>query len=51
MSEFLSNFPNGLSSGKIIRNDWNLYYAAVSLSIDNDDHFVLLMKNLWRLDN
>ena len=26
------------------RNEWNDYYAAVSSSGDNDDHFVLLMK-------
>jgi len=30
--------------------EWNDYYAAVSASVDNDDHFVELMKIAWKLD-
>ena len=36
--------------GKIQRDEWNEYYAAVSSSIDNDDHFVQLMRAAWKLD-
>merc|ERR1711997_825848 len=39
---FLKFDANG--DGEIQRDEWNEYYAAVSSSIDNDDHFVQLMK-------
>ena len=48
--EFLSNFADKNRDGKIKRDEWNDYYAAVSFSIDSDDHFVELMKRVWRLD-
>ena len=48
--EFLSNFNDANKDGIITREEWNEYYAAVSSSIDNDDHFVQLMKMAWRLD-
>ena len=45
--EFLANFGDKNRDGKIQRDEWNEYYAAVSSSIDNDDHFVQLMKAAW----
>ena len=48
--EFLANFGDKNRDGKIQRNEWNDYYSAVSASIDNDDHFVQLMKTAWKLD-
>ena len=45
--EFLANFGDRNRDGKIQRDEWNEYYAAVSSSIDNDDHFVQLMKAAW----
>ena len=48
--EFLSNFNDRNRDGQIDKAEWNDYYAAVSASIDNDDHFVLLMKMAWRLE-
>ena len=47
--EFLANFGDKNRDGKIQRDEWNEYYAAVSSSIDNDDHFVQLMKAAWKL--
>ena len=47
--EFLQNFGDRNRDGKITRSEWNEYYAAVSASVDNDDHFVQLMKAAWRL--
>ena len=47
--EFLQNFGDRNRDGKITRSEWNEYYAAVSSSVDNDDHFVQLMKAAWRL--
>jgi Ca2+-binding EF-hand superfamily protein len=48
--EFLGNFNDANHDGKIDRGEWNEYYAAVSSSIDNDEHFVMLMKTAWKLD-
>ena len=48
--QFLENFGDKNRDGKIQRDEWNEYYAAVSSSIDNDEHFVQLMKTAWKLD-
>ena len=48
--QFLENFGDKNRDGKIQRDEWNEYYAAVSSSIDNDNHFVQLMKTAWKLD-
>ena len=48
--EFLQNFNDANRDGKVTKDEWDEYYAAVSSSVDNDDHFVLLMKNAWKLD-
>ena len=48
--EFLANFGDKNKDGKIQRCEWSDYYSAVSASIDNDDHFVQLMKTAWKLD-
>lgn len=50
LMEFLQNFNDRNRDGRIQYEEWQEYYSAVSASIDNDDHFVLLMKNAWRLD-
>ena len=47
--EFLANFGDRNGDGRIDRAEWNDYYAAVSSSIDNDDHFVQLMQSAWKL--
>jgi len=48
--EFLQNFGDVNKDGKLSRKEWNDYYSAVSASVDNDDHFVLLMRMAWKLD-
>ena len=48
--EFLQSFGDRNGDGKIDRKEWNDYYAAVSASIDNDEHFVQLMRTAWKLD-
>ena len=48
--EFLQNFGDKNNDGKITKEEWLEYYAAVSSSIDNDDHFVQLMKAAWKLE-
>ena len=48
--EWLGNFADTSGDGKISRDEWNDYYAAVSSSIDNDDHFIELMKMGWKVE-
>lgn len=48
--EFLQNFGDRNKDGKLERSEWNDYYGAVSSNIDNDDHFVQLMRTAWKLD-
>lgn len=48
--QFLQSFGDINKDGIISRTEWNDYYSAVSASIDNDDHFVELMRAAWRLD-
>lgn len=50
LMEFLQNFNDSNRDGRIQKDEWDEYYAAVSSSIDNDEHFVLLMKNAWKLE-
>ena len=47
--EFLANFGDKNNDGKITKTEWNDYYAAVSSSIDNDEHFCQLMTTAWKL--
>ena len=47
--EFLSNFNDRNGDGKIERQEFNDYYAAVSADIDNDDYFVLMVLQAWGL--
>ena len=47
---FLKNFNDKNNLGKIDRKEWNDYYSAVSFAIENDDHFVIMMKTTWGLD-
>eukprot|EP01017_Pseudomicrothorax_dubius_P043134 TRINITY_DN7131_c0_g1_i3.p3 TRINITY_DN7131_c0_g1~~TRINITY_DN7131_c0_g1_i3.p3 ORF type:complete len:101 (-),score=35.68 TRINITY_DN7131_c0_g1_i3:43-345(-) len=47
--EFLQNFGDVNRDGRISRQEWNDYYSAVSASIENDDHFIELMKACWKL--
>ncbi|CAI2380857.1 unnamed protein product [Moneuplotes crassus] len=48
--DFLSNFGDKNNDGIITKEEWIEYYSAVSSNIDNDDHFILLMRNAWQLD-
>ncbi len=47
--EFLKNFNDHTGSGKIQKLEWDDYYAAVSYNMDNDGHFVKLVKIVWQL--
>ena len=48
--QFLASFGDRNGDGVITRQEWNDYYAAVSANIDNDNHFVQLMRNAWKIE-
>jgi len=49
LKEFLGGLGDKNNDGTITLEEWNDYYASVSANIDNDDFFVDLMKNAWKL--
>ena len=48
--KFLQSFGDKNKDGKITKAEWNDYYAAISANIDNDDYFVELIRQAWKLD-
>ena len=59
LSEFLDTFEDHFADmkghedardGKITKEEWIEYYNNVSMSIDRDDYFELMMNNAWNLD-
>ena len=57
LMEFLDTFEMhysfnhpGARDGKIDMNEWIEYYNNVSMSIDRDDYFQLMMNSAWNLD-
>ena len=48
-TQFLQSFGDKNGDGTITYNEWNDYYAAVSSSIERDEHFIDLLKSCWRL--
>ena len=47
---FLRNFNDHTGEGMIDIYEWNDYYAAVSQSLSSDEHFIELVKDVWRLN-
>jgi len=47
--EFLRDFADANSDGKICKKEWDDHYAAISSLIDEDQMFVGIMKELWEL--
>ena len=48
--QVLASFGDKNGDGIITKQEWDDYYAAVSANIDNDNHFIQLMRNAWKLD-
>ncbi|NXC84531.1 CAPSL protein, partial [Cercotrichas coryphoeus] len=47
---FLDNFDSRYNKdGKVTTDEFMNYYSGVSASIDTDVHFILMMKNAWKL--
>ncbi|CAD8047353.1 unnamed protein product [Paramecium sonneborni] len=49
LDEFLVNFGDVDKNGQLTYEEWIDDYAAVLASVDNDEHFVLLMKMAWKI--
>ena len=47
--EFARNFNDHTGAGKIEKCEWNDYYAAVSASVEDDEHFISLLKSTWQI--
>ncbi|CAM9506388.1 unnamed protein product, partial [Discosporangium mesarthrocarpum] len=48
--EFLDTFDmGGLKNAKVTREDFLSYYSILSLGIEDDNYFELMMKNTWHL--
>jgi Ca2+-binding EF-hand superfamily protein len=59
LNEFLDTFEDHFCDmkghadsrdGKITMQEWLEYYNNISMSIDNDEYFALMMNNAWNLD-
>lgn len=58
LTEFLETFEQHHNTihgtkadGKVTPEEWLEYYAHVSMNIDNDQYFELMMANAWNIDN
>lgn len=52
LSEFMQNFEGegeGKGDGKITLQEFSKYYGMVSASIDDDDYFELVIRNVWHI--
>ena len=50
LREFLDTFDvGGVIDGKVTAREFETYYHSVSSSIDDDDHFELMLRNAWHL--
>lgn len=49
LKEFLDIFQPGDSDDTVTKDEFINYYSGVSASIDDDQYFVLMMKQAWKL--
>ena len=47
--QFLTRFGDTNEDGIITYDEWLINYCKISANIDNDDHFILMMRNAWKL--
>ena len=45
-----SDTVSDVRDGRVSKNEWIEYYNNVSMSIDGDDYFELMMNNAWNLN-
>lgn len=49
LAQLLSNFDSGVKDGVVTREEFLDSYKSISASIDNDDFYVLMMRNAWHI--
>mmetsp|Transcript_6765 Transcript_6765/g.11360 ORF Transcript_6765/g.11360 Transcript_6765/m.11360 type:complete len:793 (-) Transcript_6765:183-2561(-) len=50
MKEFLDTFDvGGIEEGKITRDEFVRYYTNISASINDDDYFETILRNVWHI--
>lgn len=49
MQQFLDTFQAGACDEEVTKEEFVNYYSGVSASVDNDDRFVCMLTNDWKL--
>ena len=47
--EFMSQWDKKEKDGKVTIEEFEMYYADVSASINDDDYFELMIRNAWHI--
>lgn len=47
---FLKNFSNEKKISSVTKRQWDDYYAGISATIDDDVHFIRLIKNQFKVE-
>ena len=47
--EFLTKFGDKDGDGDVEKSEWDDYYGGISASVDNDEEFVQILVNAWKL--
>jgi hypothetical protein len=47
---FLKNFSNEKKISSVSKRQWDDYYAGISATIDDDVHFIRLIKNQFKVE-
>ncbi len=47
---YLKNFSNSKNITQVTKRQWDDYYAGVSITIDDDYHFIRLIKNQFKVE-
>ena len=51
LTSFLETFDVGsVRQGKVTRHEFVNYYSSISESVENDDYFELIIRNVWHVD-
>ena len=46
---YLKNFSNN-GKGQVTKKEWDDYYAGISVAVDDDAHFIRLIKNQFKVE-
>ena len=49
LDKFMNSFGDTDNDHMINDTEWEYYYSFISANIDNDDEFILMMTNAWKL--